>query len=383
MTDSSLHSQQDSLPLSHNTNADRLHNSFTANILKWFDQFGRKSLPWQKSQHPYSIWISEIMLQQTQVATVIPYYERFMASFPDVVTLAKAEQDDVLHHWTGLGYYARARNLHKAAKIITEEHAGLFPEDIDALIDLPGIGRSTAGAILSFSTEQRHPILDGNVKRVLCRYFGVEGWPGKVSVQSELWELADQCTPNSRIANYTQAIMDFGATQCKRSSPDCANCPLAKSCFAFSHELTKELPTKKPKKVTPIKKSVFLVIENNKGETLLIKRPPVGIWGGLWCMPEISYEELMPSNEHMIEWVNHNLGLMADTFDSESFTEGDSFRHTFSHFHHEVTTVKIKLSNDSSMQLNDLDNHIWFNAANNLQIGLAAPIKKLLRVKPI
>jgi len=344
MTDSNLHSEQDCLPLSHNTNAKPIHNSFTAKILKWFDQFGRMSLPWQKSKHPYSIWISEIMLQQTQVATVIPYYERFIASFPDVATLAKAEQDDVLHHWTGLGYYARARNLHKAAKIITEKYAGLFPQDIDTLINLPGIGRSTAGAILSFSTEQRHPILDGNVKRVLCRYFGVEGWSGKASVLSKLWELADQCTPNSRIANYTQAIMDFGATQCKRSSPDCANCPLAK---------------------------------------ILIKRPPVGIWGGLWCMPEISYEELIPSNKQMIEWINNNLFLINETINSGSFFDGESFRHTFSHFHLDVTTVKIKLSNNSSLQISDFENHIWFNATNNLQIGLAAPIKKLLRVKPI
>ncbi len=349
-------------------------SAFSKTVLEWFDEFGRKDLPWQQSRDAYSIWISEIMLQQTQVTTVIPYYERFMASFPDVQSLAAAEQDDVLHHWTGLGYYARARNLHKSAKLICSEYAGIFPTDIDSLVDLPGIGLSTAGAVLSFSTNQRHPILDGNVKRVLCRYFGVEGWPGKSSVQKELWQLANENTPSDRVAEYTQAIMDFGATQCKRHSPDCNLCPLKDSCYALNEGQVKSLPSKKPRKIVPVRQSILLLLLNDSNEPLLIKRPPSGIWGGLWCLPELPFDGELPNDKQIQDWVEDEFGLMIDEVSPKHV-----FRHTFSHFHLDITALNAQLSEQTSPQIND-QAYIWFNHSKDLQIGLAAPIKKLLNL---
>jgi A/G-specific adenine glycosylase len=203
---------------------------FAERVLTWFDGHGRKDLPWQEPIDAYRVWVSEIMLQQTQVQTVVPYFERFMQSFPDVLALADAAQDDVLRHWSGLGYYARARNLHRAAGIVRDEHGGAFPETLEAVMALPGIGRSTAGAILSIAFGQRHAILDGNVKRVLARHSGIAGWPGLTSVAKELWAIAERNTPDTRVADYTQAIMDLGATLCTRSNPACERCPVATDC---------------------------------------------------------------------------------------------------------------------------------------------------------
>ena len=225
--------------------------SFSDLVLSWFKSNGRKNLPWQVEATSYKVWVSEIMLQQTQVVTVIPYFERFMKRFPDVHVLADATLDDVLHHWTGLGYYARARNLYKSAKIITSKYQGSLPLSFDEIITLPGIGRSTAGAILSLSHSKRFPILDGNVKRVLTRYHGIKGWPGKKKVENKLWEIAELHTPKKSIKQYTQAIMDLGATVCTRRNPDCDLCPLMLSCFAKEKNKQHDFPEKKPRAAIP------------------------------------------------------------------------------------------------------------------------------------
>jgi A/G-specific adenine glycosylase len=256
-------------------------NTFAERVLAWYDIHGRKHLPWQQDITPYKVWVSEIMLQQTQVTTVIPYFERFMQSFPSVVELANAAQDDVLHHWTGLGYYARARNLHKAAKQIVEVHGGTFPDNIDDVIALPGIGRSTAGAVLSISRNQRHPILDGNVKRVLARYYAIGGWPGQKAVENALWEVAEKNTPEKRSANYTQVMMDLGAMVCTRSKPKCDECPLQHDCLAYAQGAQTEFPGKKPKKAIP-ERSTLLIVPLFQQQVYLEQRPSSGLWGGLY-----------------------------------------------------------------------------------------------------
>ena len=247
-------------------------------LLAWFDHSGRKHLPWQQDTTPYRVWVSEIMLQQTQVATVIGYYERFMQRFPDVQTLAAAPIDEVLHLWTGLGYYARARNLHGAAQTLVAEHSGEMPATLDEVQALPGIGRSTAGAILALSRAQRHPILDGNVKRVLTRYFGIEGFSGEPRIERELWRLAELCTPVARVAHYTQAIMDLGATACVRTRPLCAACPLSAHCVARVEGRQATLPTPKPRKARPERVSYAVIARNESGAVLLEQRPPSGLW---------------------------------------------------------------------------------------------------------
>ena len=255
--------------------------------MPWFDHAGRKHLPWQIDPTPYRVWVSEIMLQQTQVTTVIPYYERFMQRFPGIHALAAAPVDEVLHLWTGLGYYARARNLHRAAQLIAGEHGGEFPVTIDAVQALPGVGRSTAGAILALSMSQRHPILDGNAKRVLCRYFGVEGFSGDAAIEKKLWLLADRCTPASRVAHYTQAIMDLGATVCVRTRPVCRSCPLQKECVARIEGRQALLPTPRPKKVRPQRVAHIVIVTRDDGAVLLERRPPVGRLGRLVDVPSI------------------------------------------------------------------------------------------------
>lgn len=339
---------------------------FSDRILTWFDQHGRHDLPWQKDQTPYRVWVSEIMLQQTQVATVIPYFERFMQAFPNVEALAKANLDDVLHLWTGLGYYARGRNLHKTANIIVNDFHGEFPETLVEIIALPGIGRSTAGAILSQARGERHAILDGNVKRVLSRYHGVEGWPGQKKVEQELWSYAEKHTPKDSVRDYTQAIMDLGATVCTRRNPKCQRCPLAKSCFAKEAGRQHEFPFSKPKKIIPNKETVFAIIENHKGEVLLEQRPPSGIWGGLWCFPEFSTKEELTSN------ISRQLGSKI-----EQQTEYKRFKHTFSHFHLMIQPVHIKLIGNTSM-LKDAGKSTWFNLEQFPDLGLPAPVVTML-----
>ncbi len=343
---------------------------FSQAVLVWFDQHGRHDLPWQANKTAYFTWLSEIMLQQTQVATVIPYFERFREQFPTVEALAAADQDEVLHLWTGLGYYARARNLHKTAKIISQDFAGQFPETVEGLEQLPGIGRSTAGAILSISTGKRAAILDGNVKRVLARYYAITGWPGTTENIKQLWRYAEQNTPTERVADYTQAMMDMGATLCTRSKPACLLCPLQKGCQAYMQGRANELPESKPKKAIPVKQTLMLLIRNEEGQVLLRQRPPTGIWGGLWSLPETS--DLRDAAQET--------GL---PIDPDSATALEPVRHTFSHFHLDITPVKVSLSEKA--QSKDLTNHVmeqpatlWYNLHQPQKVGLAAPVKKLL-----
>lgn len=334
-------------------------------LLTWFDKHGRHDLPWQGERLPYHVWLSEIMLQQTQVSTVIPYFERFIARFPDIQTLANAPLDDVLSLWTGLGYYARARNLHKAAIQISEQYQGRFPKSFDEVIALPGIGRSTAGAILAQAMGQRHPILDGNVKRVLTRLYAIEGWPGEAKIEKQLWQLADQLTPQERIVDYTQAIMDLGATVCTRTKPKCTHCPLSQLCLAFHQENTTSYPTPKPKKNSPIRKTSMIILVNNKQELLLYKRPAIGIWGGLWSFPE------MDTEEDIAAWLQNNYAC-----EIEHSQPLEPFRHTFSHFHLDITPILTRVK--SSYQIMDSADLAWYNLTSALQLGISSPIKKLL-----
>jgi A/G-specific adenine glycosylase len=264
--------------------------AFAKKIVEWQRAHGRHGLPWQGVPDAYRIWVSEIMLQQTQVATVIPYYERFMARFPDVAALARAAEDDVLAHWAGLGYYSRGRNLHRAARVITEQHCGIFPATFTEVASLPGIGRSTAAAIMVFAYGQRHAILDGNVKRVLARNCGIAGFPGDKATADALWRAAERLLPRSGIQAYTQGLMDLGATVCARAQPKCAACPVAASCVALRDGRIGELPAPRPRKAVPHRSTIMLVLEH-RGELLLEKRPAPGIWGGLWCFPELTAGE--------------------------------------------------------------------------------------------
>jgi A/G-specific adenine glycosylase len=338
---------------------------FHERVLTWFDANGRKDLPWQRGISPYRVWVSEIMLQQTQVKTVIPYFERFMQAFPDVQALARASQDEVLHLWTGLGYYARARNLHKAAEAIAQA-GGAFPDTLAGLEALPGIGRSTAGAIMSIAYRQRASILDGNVKRVLARYHRVEGWPGKTAVHNRLWEIAERYTPTVRCADYTQAMMDLGATLCTRSNPACSACPLAEDCAAFAAGDQHQFPGKKPRKALPVKQTHFLLARTPDGAVWLQKRPGTGIWGGLWCFPEITGEQ------HAITHCLDNWNLRPQTLDALP-----GFRHTFSHYHLDITPIVALLPTqpDSVMEATQC---LWYNVHSDVQIGLAAPVVRLL-----
>lgn len=332
-------------------------------VLDWFLQHGRKHLPWQQNISSYRVWISEIMLQQTQVATVIPYFERFMEKFPTVQNLAEAPLDAVLHLWTGLGYYARARNLHKAAQIITTNYDGKFPTDINELQKLPGIGRSTAGAILAISQDQPTPILDGNVKRVLCRFAGIEGWPGSVKVQKQLWELAEFYMPHTNTAAYTQAMMDLGAMVCTRGKPQCQSCPLQTKCAAHVQQRTQELPHPKPLKQLPVRSTQFILL-CHQDKFLLEKRPPVGLWGGLWGFPEY-LEEL-----ELSAWCKQNYQCEIGQLEKLQ-----TFRHTFSHFHLDITPVLAQVQ-AWQPSINDKET-CWYELGKTLG-GLAAPVKKLL-----
>lgn len=338
---------------------------FSARVLEWFDKHGRKNLPWQQSPTPYRVWVSEIMLQQTQVATVIPYFERFMASFPDVQSLADTEQDDVLHHWSGLGYYARARNLHKAAKTVRDKFDGEFPAAMDDVQALPGIGRSTAGAILALSRNERWPILDGNVKRVLARYHAVAGWPGKTQVAKTLWQFAEQHTPNARVADYTQAIMDLGATLCTRSKPACDTCPLNDECAARVAGTQADFPGKKPRKARPQRQTCMLLLQSD-GQLYLERRPPSGIWGGLWSFPEVATET------ELTDWLAERLQSRA-----EAVTQWPVMKHAFSHYDLDITPLAVRLP-QGSRKVADSEAR-WYRLDELPAIGLAAPVSKLIQ----
>lgn len=338
---------------------------FSNRLLAWFDMHGRKDLPWQHNTTPYRVWVSEVMLQQTQVATVTPYFQRFMARFPGVAALAAAPLDEVLHLWTGLGYYARARNLHRAAGILHEQHGGGFPRDIAAVQTLPGIGRSTAAAILALASNQRHAILDGNVKRVLARFHAIEGWPGKKDVEQRLWEMAEQHTPAQRVAHYTQAIMDLGATLCTRAAPACAQCPLHDGCAAYEQGRMSNFPSPKPRKTLPVRATTLLMLRDSRDGILLVQRPPAGIWGGLWSFPEC------PVDEDIETWCAHHLGCRITT--SETWP---TLRHTFSHFHLDITPVHARVSEMNGIM--EGGSAIWYNPASPKALGLAAPVQRLL-----
>lgn len=338
---------------------------FQQRVLDWFDQYGRKDLPWQQVITPYRVWISEIMLQQTQVATVIPYYQRFMERFPTVTSLANAPIDDVLQHWSGLGYYARARNLYKAAQIIVS-NGGHFPDTLETLTDLPGVGRSTAGAILSIALKQSHPILDGNVKRVLTRFHGIHGWSGDAKIIKELWAISTRYTPTKRTADYTQAMMDMGATVCTRTRPICDHCPIQMACYAYRENKVGELPTPKPRKALPIKQRFFLLLEDRDQQILLQKRPPSGIWGGLWSLPE--FETL----EDLLNWCEEK------NYTIRRQQNLASQRHTFSHYHLDYNTIIIRTENPKNNVM-EANQAVWYKIAQTDTLGLPAPIKKLLQ----
>ena len=343
-----------------------MSNSFHQRVLCWAEQHGRHNLPWQQDSTPYRVWISEIMLQQTQVETVIPYYEKFILEFPTVEDLANASQDSVLHLWSGLGYYARARNLHKAAKIICDQYQNKFPLCIDDVVALPGIGRSTAAAILSLSKNQRHAILDGNVKRVLARHTATQGWPGNLKIEKKLWEIAEQRTPETHNAQYTQAMMDLGATVCTRSSPKCELCPVQEDCLAFSKNLQAELPSSKPKKKIPTRKTVMLAVLNQDSNLLMQRRPDHGIWGGLWSFPEFQ------DQESAIDWCVSRFHQTPE--EQENLPD---ITHTFSHFKLVITPMTAHYRTPIHWVM-EADDWVWYKHGTS-QAGLAAPVDQLIK----
>jgi len=342
------------------------HPELAAALIEWHEQRGRHDLPWQLNRTPYRVWVSEIMLQQTQVVTVIPYYQRFMARFPTVTALADAAIDDVLHLWTGLGYYARARNLHRAAGVIRDNFNNEFPKTFDQVASLPGIGRSTAGAILALSRGERFPILDGNVKRVLARYFGVEGSTAEKAVADRLWQLSDACTPDTLVEVYTQAIMDMGATVCTRHKPLCAYCPLSEECFAKATGRQSELPAPRAAKGERRSREVFMLVAmRNDGSVLLERRPETGIWGGLWCLPE--FETVSAASLY----AGQTLAAAQKQPKALSIVE-----HAFTHFDLVITPLLTSCAGHAGIM--ETIPTLWYNARDPARIGLPAPIKTLL-----
>ncbi|EOY6413774.1 TPA: A/G-specific adenine glycosylase [Pseudomonas aeruginosa] len=338
---------------------------FNGAVLDWHDRHGRKDLPWQQGITPYRVWVSEIMLQQTQVSTVLGYFDRFMAALPDVEALAAAAEDEVLHLWTGLGYYSRARNLHKTAQIVVERHAGEFPRDVEQLAELPGIGRSTAGAIASLSMGLRAPILDGNVKRVLARYLAQDGYPGEPKVARALWEAAERFTPHARVNHYTQAMMDLGATLCTRSKPSCLLCPLVSGCRAHLLGREADYPQPKPRKALPQKRTLMPILANRDGAILLYRRPSSGLWGGLWSLPELDdLDGLEPLA------ARHSLAL-------GERRELSGLTHTFSHFQLAIEPWLVAV--EGAPRAVAEGDWLWYNLATPPRLGLAAPVKKLLK----
>ena len=340
-------------------------DEFAKALLQWFSLHGRHTLPWQNDPTPYRVWISEVMLQQTQVATVIPYYERFMARFPGIDALAAAPIDEVLHLWTGLGYYARARNLSACAKVLATQHGGVFPNAIEDVMALPGIGRSTAGAILALSRKERHPILDGNAKRVLARVFGIAGDPGSKPVLAALWSQADACTPGEDVAAYTQAIMDLGATLCARSRPACSQCPMNTHCIAALQGRQQELPGKKRKRHRPSREATLLIAQTgSEGCTaiLLERRPDSGLWGGLWSPPQF------PSESDALAWCAREFGVAH----AEALSP---IEHAFTHFDLRLNPLLVRGGGKCEVQ--DGDNRLWYRLDSPPRVGLPQPIRQL------
>lgn len=339
-------------------------NPFATSLLAWFDRHGRHDLPWQHPRDAYRVWVSEIMLQQTQVATVVGYFQRFIAALPDLPALAAASEDEVFALWSGLGYYRRARFLHQAAQHCVAHHGGELPRDFAALAALPGIGRSTAGAILAQACGQRFPILDGNVKRVLARYHGIRGYPGERSVEQLLWQHADEHTPAERIADYTQAIMDLGATVCTRSSPNCAACPLAPGCVAWRDNLVAELPTRKPGKAVPERSTVMLVLRDDAGRVLLERRGAHGVWSGLWSLPEAT-------DVAAAARLAASHGRATEVHDLPAFT------HVFTHYRLHVHP-QLYAGARHGPAVADAPDRRWCDAGAVATLGIPAPVRRLL-----
>lgn len=341
-------------------------DGFSAALLAWYDGHGRKDLPWQHPRSAYRVWISEVMLQQTQVRTVIPYFERFVAELPDLASLAGAGEDRVLALWSGLGYYSRARHLHRAARLCMERHGGALPRDRDELAALPGIGRSTAAAILALAFGERHAILDGNVRRVLARWHGVEGWPGASAPQRELWRHAEAHTPAIRVADYTQAIMDLGATVCTRSKPACTRCPLASGCQALRQRRTGELPAPRPRRVHPTRSTVMLVVRDGDGRVLLERRPPAGVWARLWSLPESA------SVAQAADDLRRRHGVEAG-----QALEMPAFAHIFSHYRLLVTPLRFDGAGVIPALADRAEAH-WLAPPEWRAAALPAPVRRLL-----
>lgn len=358
-------------------------SDFPSRLIRWQLQHGRHGLPWQGA-NAYRVWLSEIMLQQTQVATVLPYYQRFIAAFPTVAALAAASQEQVLAHWSGLGYYARGRNLHRAAQLIVEKYRGEFPRQYEQILELPGIGRSTAAAICALAWHERRAILDGNVKRVLARHCGIEGSPGSKAVETQLWQQAETLLPKqshqsplphrervsikepneeSAIATYTQALMDLGATVCTRSKPKCGECPVQADCVAYQTNCVHELPTPRPRKAVPEKHTMFLLLLHGN-DILLEKHAPCGIWGGLWCPPQLE-------DGRVADYVQRSGVAVSEKIELEEFI------HTFTHFKLHITPVLLRATH-KPLQAQQ-PGSVWLNVEEALQAAIPTPVRKILR----
>src|SRR5262245_48452539 len=338
--------------------------SLAAKLITWQKRHGRHDLPWQGTRDAYRIWVSEIMLQQTQVVTVIPYYQRFVHRFPDIAALAGAPLDEVLRLWAGLGYYSRARNLHRAAQIVLQEFGGRFPRGFDEVAALPGIGRSTAGAILVFSRGARHPILDGNVKRVLARLFGIRGYPGDPRVANKLWRGAERLLPQRDFAAYTQGLMDLGAGVCTRNNPRCGECPWAAHCVARRRGLIALLPGRKPRKALPQRRTVMLAL-TRAGEVLLEKRPASGIWGGMWCLPEAVREKNIAA--HCVQRFGARVGEIRRLA---------PIAHGFTHYKLDIQPLRLQVAALAPQKA--APGHIWLPVEEAREAAIPAPVKRIL-----
>ena len=335
--------------------------SFADLLIAWHAKSGRHHLPWQQSKDPYSVWVSEIMLQQTQVTTVIDYYNRFMKKFPTIKVLAHADEEEVMKLWSGLGYYRRARFLHEGAQMIMEEMGGKFPSEFDMMMKIPGIGRSTAGAIAAFSFNQKKAILDGNVKRVLSRYFLIAEWGGLPKTEKKLWNYAESVLPNKNIDTYTQALMDLGATLCNKN-PECTLCPLKKSCLAFQKNKVHLIPAPRPQKKIPIQ-STYMVIIKHHDEILLVKRPQGGIWGGLWSLPQYENTSTTPK-----AWVKKYFGIETSLLEEKLKAST-----TFTHFKLDITYSILEAKSQHSKIP-----HTWLSLNHIEGAAIPAIIKKIL-----
>lgn len=348
--------------------APRRMSDFATQLIDWHHSHGRHDLPWQGTCDAYRIWLSEIMLQQTQVETVIPYYLRFLARFPDLPSLAAAPVEDVMPLWSGLGYYARARNLHECARAVMTRHGGRFPSTAAEIAELPGIGRSTAAAISAFSNGERVPILDGNVKRVLCRVFGVEGFPGEKAIENRLWALAESLLPVTGIATYIQAQMDLGATLCTRSKPACERCPMSTLCVARRDGRTAQLPSARPRKTVPKRSARFAVILDGNA-VLLERRPPSGIWGGLLALPEI------PEDADAAQWARARYGLKIAAQRPLA-----ALKHVFTHFTLDIQPELLHTSMETPRCREE--GPVWQALDDLADAALPAPVRRILQALP-